>query len=115
MTHDMYSFSFLWCLHEVNKKNFLHFAEPCVVHAFTSKHREAVSDPGNPGHGTAAAAVEEWVVVGAGEEEEAPDGRLIRMTAATSAGKEVTTPTTAPGGAAVEEGVVAGAGRFRVV
>ena len=50
--------------------------------------------------------------MGAGEGEAAPDGRLIRMTAATSAGREVTTPTTAPRGAAVEGGVVAGAGRL---
>ena len=54
-------------------------------------------------------------MVGAGEEEAAPDGRLIRMTAATSAGREVTMPTTAPRGAAVGEGVVAGAGGFRGV
>ena len=27
-----------------------------MVHASTSKHREAVSDRGNPGHGTVVAA-----------------------------------------------------------
>ena len=42
-----------------------------------------------------------------------PGGCLIPTTAATSAGREVTTPTTAPRGAAVGKGVgVAGAGRF---
>ena len=51
----------------------------------------------------------------AGEGEAAPGGRLIRMTAATSAGREVTMPTTAQRGAAVGEDVVAGAGRFQGV
>ena len=42
-----------------------------------------------------------------------PGGRSIPTTAATSAGREVTTPTTAPRGEAVEKGEGAvGAGRL---